>query len=169
MNRKIFSFSGMTIAAVALIFALDHMIGNQQAFAFRGYGYGHGFGHGFGHYYGPTWTDIFQSNHVWNERRINCEIFEGEMKEMWENKKNRNDGETLEQFWERTKLSPSRRILLDNIREGRSEGIEIAPHYDKNNWWNPRDRRDRLCVVSWNFAWNIQFNYHRFTRRKRIS
>ena len=46
----------MTIAAVALFFA-GHMIVNQQAFAFGGYGYGHGFGHyygpGFGHYYSP--------------------------------------------------------------------------------------------------------------------
>ena len=42
----------MTIAAVALFFASGHMIGNQQAFAFGGYGYGHGFGH----YYGPGYT-----------------------------------------------------------------------------------------------------------------
>jgi hypothetical protein len=41
-------FSGMTIAAVALFFA-GHMIVNQQAFAFGGYGNGPGFGH----YYGP--------------------------------------------------------------------------------------------------------------------
>ena len=40
----------MTIAAVALFFASGHMIGNQQAFAFGGYGYGHGFGH----YYAPS-------------------------------------------------------------------------------------------------------------------
>ena len=53
MNRKTLSFSGMTIAAVALFFASGHMIGNQQAIAFGGYGYGHGFGHGFGHFYGP--------------------------------------------------------------------------------------------------------------------
>ena len=48
----------MTIAVV-LFFASGHMIGNQQAFAFGGYGYGHGFGHyyghGFGHYYGPNY------------------------------------------------------------------------------------------------------------------
>ena len=37
MNRNIFSFSGMTIAAVALFFASGHMIGNQQVFAFGGY------------------------------------------------------------------------------------------------------------------------------------
>jgi hypothetical protein len=57
MNPKIVSFSGMTIAAVALFFASGHMIGNQQAIAFGGHGFGHGFGHyygpGLGHYYGP--------------------------------------------------------------------------------------------------------------------
>jgi hypothetical protein len=53
MNPKIISFSGMTIAAVALIFASGTTLGNQQVFAFGGYGFGHGFGQGFGHYYGP--------------------------------------------------------------------------------------------------------------------
>lgn len=52
MNPKIVSFSGMTIAAVAIFFASGH-IGNQPAIAFGGYGYGHGFGHGFGHFFGP--------------------------------------------------------------------------------------------------------------------
>jgi hypothetical protein len=51
MNPKIVSFSGMTIAAVAIFFASGH-IGNQSAIALIGYG--HGSGHGFGHYYyGP--------------------------------------------------------------------------------------------------------------------
>ncbi|MFY9869252.1 MAG: hypothetical protein WAK17_06005 [Candidatus Nitrosopolaris sp.] len=57
MNPKIVSFSGMTIAAVALFFASGHMIGNQQAIAFGGHGFGPGLGHyygpGIGHYYGP--------------------------------------------------------------------------------------------------------------------
>lgn len=52
MNPKIVSFSGMTIAAVAIFLASGH-IGNQQAIAFGGSGYGHGFGHGFGHFFGP--------------------------------------------------------------------------------------------------------------------
>jgi hypothetical protein len=55
MNSKVISFSGMMIAVV-LFFASGHIIGNQQVFAFGGYG-GHGFGHyyspGFGHYYSP--------------------------------------------------------------------------------------------------------------------
>ncbi|MGB6590512.1 MAG: hypothetical protein WA323_13265 [Candidatus Nitrosopolaris sp.] len=49
------------------------------------------------------------------ERGINPEIFEGDMKEMWEKDKNRIDGETLEQFWDRTKVSSSRRSLLDKM------------------------------------------------------
>ena len=34
----------MTIAAVALFFSSGPMFGNQQVFAFRGYGFGHYFG-----------------------------------------------------------------------------------------------------------------------------
>jgi hypothetical protein len=51
MNPKIVSFSGMTIAAVAILFASGH-IGNQPAIAFSGYGHGL-YGHGFSHFYGP--------------------------------------------------------------------------------------------------------------------
>lgn len=57
MNPKIITFSGMTIAAVALFFTSGTTFGNQQVFAFGGYGLGHGYGHyygpGFGHYYVP--------------------------------------------------------------------------------------------------------------------
>jgi hypothetical protein len=52
MNPKIVSFSGMTITAVAILFASGHL-GNQPAIALGGYGhFGHGFG-GYGHFYGP--------------------------------------------------------------------------------------------------------------------
>ena len=63
MNSKILSLSGMTIAAVAIFFASDH-IGNQPAIAFGGH-FGHGgLGGGFGHfgpgigryYYGPGYV-----------------------------------------------------------------------------------------------------------------
>jgi hypothetical protein len=47
MNSKVISFSGMMFAVV-LFFASGHMIGNQQVFAFGGFG-----GHGFSHYYSP--------------------------------------------------------------------------------------------------------------------
>ncbi|MGC1931374.1 MAG: hypothetical protein WA667_20575 [Candidatus Nitrosopolaris sp.] len=46
MNSKIITFSGMTIAAVVLLFA-SGPTGNQQAIAY-GHGFGNGFNHGFG-------------------------------------------------------------------------------------------------------------------------
>jgi hypothetical protein len=61
MNPKIISFSGMTIAAVALFFA-SVTFGNQQVFAFGGYG----FGHGLGHYYGPGFGYFEPSYPVYN-------------------------------------------------------------------------------------------------------
>jgi hypothetical protein len=55
MNSKIITFSGMTIASVALFFASGATFGDQQVFAFGGFGHGlgHFYGPGFGHYYGP--------------------------------------------------------------------------------------------------------------------
>ena len=43
---------------------------------------------------------------------------------MWEKDKNRIDWETLEQFWERTKLSSSRRSLLDKMRDIKAEEMK---------------------------------------------
>ncbi|MFY9798293.1 MAG: hypothetical protein WAK17_27355 [Candidatus Nitrosopolaris sp.] len=55
MNSKVISFSGMMIAVV-LLFASGH-IGNQQVFAFGGYGGHGGFGgHGFSHGYSPRYS-----------------------------------------------------------------------------------------------------------------
>jgi hypothetical protein len=55
MNSRTIFFSGMAIAAVSIFFGSGHMIGNEKAFAFGGFGhgFGHSFGHGFGHLYGP--------------------------------------------------------------------------------------------------------------------
>ena len=58
------------------------------------------------------------------ERGINPEIFEVDMKEMWEKDKNRIDRKTLEQFWDRTKLSSSRRSLLDKMRDLKAEEMK---------------------------------------------
>jgi hypothetical protein len=62
MNRKIVFLNSMTIAAVLLFCASDH-IGNQQAIAQGGFGdgFGPGFGGGYGGYGGAPY--------------VNCRIF----------------------------------------------------------------------------------------------
>ncbi|MFZ0512092.1 MAG: hypothetical protein WAM14_10840 [Candidatus Nitrosopolaris sp.] len=45
------TFSTMAIAAVAILFALGPMVGNQQAFAYGGSG---GYGYHHHHYYGGS-------------------------------------------------------------------------------------------------------------------
>ncbi len=57
MNGRIIFFGGLTIAVLSLVIGPEHIIGNQKAFAFSGFGHGNGFTHfyspAFGYHYNP--------------------------------------------------------------------------------------------------------------------